>query len=122
MYNFKDVYGYGTPFTQIHPYKQQAAKHIVDTKPDWVTHIIIFGSAIGTWHFYEKDLDVCLIGRDPEPIEERSYNYQRSMKQDGVGYDFLTYDTYEELLKHKNDINTVQYDILNEGVTVYAKG
>jgi len=121
MYKFKDIYGYGEPFTWIHPYKQQQAKYIVDNKPDWVEKIIIFGSAVGTWHFYEKDLDVCIIGKDPQPADERDYRYQKLMRMDGTSYDFLNYDSMECLLCYKNDIGSVQYDILNEGVVVYAK-
>jgi len=120
-HQFKDIYGYGHPYSLIHPYKQQAAKHIVETKPQWVSHIIIFGSAVGTWHFYEKDLDVCIVGADPQPIEERDYKYQSAMKQDGVKYDFLHFDDLSCLYEHQSDINSVEHDILHEGVVVFEK-
>ena len=121
MFRFKDVFGLGEPFTFIHPYKQKAVKHLVDNRPSWVTSIIIFGSAVGTWHFYEKDLDVCLIGKDPQCTETRDYIYQRAMKLPNVEYDFLIYDTLEDLLASKDDIGSVQYHIHKEGVVVFAK-
>ena len=118
---FKDIFNLGEPFTSIHPYKQKAVKHLVDNKPSWVTHIIIFGSAVGTWHFYEKDLDVCLIGKDPQKTDERDCNYQRVMKLPDVEYDFLVYDTFEDLNRFKDDVGSVQYHISKEGVVVFAE-
>ena len=67
---FNDVDYLGYPYYHIHPYKQEAVKHMVEAKPGWVDHIIIFGSAVKQGHFYEKDLDVCLVGTDIHNIED----------------------------------------------------
>jgi predicted nucleotidyltransferase len=86
-----------------------------------VTHILIFGSSTGTWHFYEKDIDVCLIGQDPEPEDERSYYYQKQMKLPKVRYDFLVYDTLDDLNPYEHDVSSIRYYILKEGVMIYEK-
>jgi predicted nucleotidyltransferase len=117
---FKDIHGFGYPYTLVHPYKQLAAKHIVANIPKWVTHVIIFGSAVGDWHYYEKDIDVCLVGKDPQSKHERDYKYQKDLKLNGIAYDFLHYDTLDEINKHKDDISSVTHYILKEGVLIYG--
>ena len=114
---FKDIHGFGEPYVFIHPHKQKAAKHLVDNRPEWVDYIVIFGSATGAHHFYKKDLDVCIIGKDPQSLDERNYHYQRPMRLAGVAYDFLDYDSLEDL---KTD-GRIYKEILSEGVVIYAK-
>ena len=113
---FKDVHGYGFPYCHIHPYKQDAVKHLVDNRPGWAEYIVIFGSSIYTWHFYEKDLDVCIVGNKELTGAERLRMYLPN-----VEYNILVYENMDELSKNLSDINDVKTAIRTEGILVYAK-
>jgi len=114
---FKDVFGFGYPYILIHPYKQRALKHLIDNKPDWTAHIIVFGSSVRVSHLWWKDFDVCLIGSDGF---SSAYEMQK-LKVKDVEYDFLLYRSLEEILACKDKINDVRGDIFREGVLVYGR-
>ena len=59
---FKDVYELGYPYYHIHPYKQKTVHNLVNLCPNFVTHLIIFGSSVHSSHMFWKDLDVCVVG------------------------------------------------------------
>ena len=114
---FKDIYNLGYPYYHIHPYKQKAVKYTVDNVPGWVSHVIIFGSSVKRGHFYEKDLDICLVGVSDDPVSHYS-----SMKMDRIRYDFLVVPTIEWLFrKAQLNFGQVHYYIKHEGVLVYEK-
>ena len=112
---FKDIYGYGLPYVYIHPYKQKAVKHLIDNLPKWVTHVIIFGSAVKSGHFWWNDIDVCLIG------EAVGDNYTQGLKirNSEHGYDFVIYSSPEELESDAANYANLGYHIKREGVMVY---
>ena len=116
VYKFLDKYNVGAPFCYIHPYKQLAAKHLVDNVEDWVEGVIIFGSGVTPAHHYDSDLDVCIIGT---PGEEFS---SRDLRLRGEAYDFVLVES-PELLKQKSeaDFCSVYRDIMDGGVVVYVK-
>ena len=114
---FKDKYNLGYPYTLIHPYKQKIVKHLVDNRPSWTTHIIVFGSSVRVSHFWWKDLDVCLIGSN----DFTSAHEMRKLREKGVEYDFLLYNTLGKLLDCKDKINDVRGDIFREGVLIYGE-
>ena len=120
MRKFFDKYNLGKPYIYIHSHKQEHAKHIVDNKPDWVTHIIIFGSAVHSWHYYEKDLDICIIGENTHKLND-DFSYRSKLKMKGCSYDFVEYSSVDELLTYKESINSIGYNILNEGVFIYGE-
>ena len=113
---FNDIFGLGYPYYHVHPHKQLAVKHLVENLPDAITHAIVFGSSVGNWHTADRDLDICLIGDIEESTQSRL-----KMKLDGIGYDFLRYNSPSELIGFEEDINSVRYSIVKEGVLVYAK-
>ena len=110
----KDCIGY--PYFHIHPYKQDAVQYLVKNKPDWVTHIIIFGSSVTTAHLWYKDLDVCLIG----DYNEDHYSY-RDCKLPDINYDFLKRKSLQHLIESSKAGYPVYIDILEKGVMVYEK-
>ena len=116
MYKFIDKYNLGKPFCYIHPYKQMAVKHLVDNVEDWVENVIIFGSSVTHAHYYDSDLDVCIVGI---PTEEFS---SQKLRLKGEIYDFILVDS-PELLKQKSndDFCSVYRDIMDGGVVVYDK-
>ena len=113
MYNFIDKYGYGTPYTNIHPFKQKAVKHMLDNKPPSIQVVIIFGSSVLPSCKDYSDIDVCLIG----DFEEFNLS---DITVEGQAYDFVKYETVEELQeKAKLNGNGIDRDIYNKGVVVY---
>lgn len=111
---FKDIDNLGYPFYHIHPFKQEAVKFIVANKPDWLEHVIVFGSAVKRGHFYEKDLDVCLVGADIHKIENFGH-----LKIPKTKYDIVTVMSLEELYEKANfAFGSVYYYIVKDGVLV----
>ena len=114
---FYDKYSLGFPFYHIHPHKQMEVKYLVENRPDWVTHIFVFGSAIATWHFWWKDLDIYLVGgKNKLTTSERL-----AMQMKTTTYDMLKCDSIDEIFEYKNEINHVKGDVFREGVLVYEK-
>jgi len=114
---FFDKHNLGYPYNLIHPHKQAAVKHLVDNRPDWVTHIFIFGSSVHTWHMPWKDLDVYLVGTQEvlTSAESKSIRYQ------DLKYDFLYCQDLQDILEYKEEINHVRGDVVREGVMVYGR-
>ena len=110
---FNDIHEYGYPYYHVHPYKQEAVKYLVDNRLDWVTNIIIFGSSVGNWHMWWKDVDICLIW-----CTEESYT---QMLPSGASCDVLFYANLAELLDGSQEIGSIRYHICKEGVMVFAK-
>jgi len=117
---YNDIYGLGLPYRHIHPYKQNEVKGIVDNIPAWVTHVIIFGSAVHSWHYYENDLDVCIVGPNPG-ADEDDFSYRKALKQKGCSYDFVEFPDMDALFAQEIDVNSIGYNILHEGVLVYEQ-
>ena len=117
---FRDIHGYGYPYYHVHPYKQEAVKYLVDNSPSWIDYIIIFGSSVRLSHLWFKDLDVCLIGENPEG-EDSLYRYQRGMRVKGISYDFVDYGSLEEFCRKADKFAELSWRILKEGVMVYER-
>ena len=116
-YAFKDILELGFPYRNIHPYKQKAVQQIIANIPEWVTHVIIFGSAVTPYHFWWDDLDVCVIGQKPEV----PYRYLLRLKDAKFSYDFVEFDSLESLFLESNDAYCVASDIVSKGVLVYER-
>ena len=113
---FNDVHKFGFPFYHIHPFKQEYVKKVVhDKKPSWIEQIIIFGSAVHPWHFYEKDIDICFIGRNPNDFIDKAFLFDKK-----INTDVLVFESLEDLFEHSDDINSVRHDIMKEGVLIYG--
>ena len=113
---FKDIYNLGYPFFHIHPHKQKVVEYLMKNIPVWITHVIIFGSSVGTWHLYHSDLDVCLIGSDTLTTKER-----QEMSQRDIRYNFLYYKSVDEILENIHELNDVRGEIARKGVMVYEQ-
>ena len=112
---FKDIHGYGYPYPHVHPYKQEAVKYLVDNKPDWITHIIVFGSSVRKSHLWTSDLDICVLGGDFRTTEELV-----NIRLKEIKYDFLCYSD-KGLLFNLIKIGSVEKYITEEGVMVYER-
>ena len=115
-YLYFDKHGYGEPFVYIHPFKQAAAKHMVDNITPEITHVIIFGSSTLPCCRSWSDIDVCLIGDidDSVPLT--------SLRIKGESYDFLKYKSVDEMQRlAKRSIQNVERNILEKGVLIYEQ-
>ena len=115
-YAYKDILGLGFPYRYIHPYKQKAVKQIVANVPEWVTHVIIFGSAVTPYHFWWDDLDVCIIGKKPDVPR-----HTLRLKDAKFSYDFVEFDSIEILLAESTVAYCVASAIAKKGVLVYER-
>ena len=113
---FNDIHGLGFPYWHIHPYKQKAVKQVVDCLRGLSELIIVFGSSVSPWHFYEKDLDLCLVG-----ITRNRYTGRKDLLATGVEIDILFYENLEKLLQNSSNINSVEHSIVRNGVCVYDR-
>ena len=114
---FMDIHGFGYPYYHVHPYKQAAVKHIVDNVPNWITYVIIFGSAVKNWHMWWKDLDVCIVGEGADHL----LGYRKNFILPDCSMDFLEYNSLTILSEHGAKWSDVRYHICREGVMVYEK-
>ena len=114
------MHGLGKPFVYIHPHKQEAVKFLTKNAPSWVTHIIVFGSAVHSWHYPDSDLDICIVGENPGAADD-DFSYRKQMKLPGCTYDFVEFADMEALLCDASDLNGVGRSILEEGVLVYGQ-
>ena len=105
----------GPPYDYIHPYKQDAVQFFVENRPDWVTHIIVFGSAVTTAHLWYKDLDLCLIGE----CNEDNLSY-KGCKIYEIDYDILRRRSLEHLFESARAGYPTYRDIIEKGVMVYG--
>lgn len=112
---FKDIYGFGVPYIYVHPYKQKAVKHLVENLQSWVTHVIVFGSAVKSGHFWWSDIDVCLIGEPPND----NYTQGLKIRNSNHSYDFVLYSSLYELERDAISYANLGYHIIREGVVVY---
>ena len=83
-------------------------------KPDWVRHIIVFGSAVKRGHFFESDLDVCVICSASQQKLDL-----RCIKLPDIRYDIIAVDSLEAL-REKADFafGSVYYYVVRDGVMV----
>ena len=109
---FFDKHNLGYPFIHIHPYKQKAVKYLVDNIYDSIDNVIIFGSSVRNNHIDTSDLDVCIIG----DLTNKSL-----LRIPEINYNWLDYESLSDIIEYRNKIDSVRYDIFNEGVMVYEK-
>lgn len=88
--------------------------------PPWVTHMIIFGSALHPWHYFASDLDICIVGKNPGAAQD-DFAYRKKLKISDCAYDFVEFEDMDTLNADLADINSIGYSILTEGMAVYEK-
>jgi predicted nucleotidyltransferase len=116
MWKYKDQFVFGHPYIFIHPFKQQAVKHLVDNIPAWVDYAIVFGSAIMPYCRHESDIDIALIGN---LSGETNLD---NLRIDNQSYDFLKYKSVNELKqKATTSRQNVEKDIYERGVVVFER-
>ena len=115
---FLDISNLGYPYYHIHPYKQHHVKHLVENLPIFVEYAIVFGSSVQTWHFYEKDLDVCLIY---DTKQDSLFVDRNKIRYKSVDLNIMTYDKIEDLFCNTDDVNNIRTQIVMGGVMVYDK-
>ena len=115
MYQYIDKCNYGDVYRHIHPYKQQAVKHLLDTVASWVEYIIVFGSSVHPSCRPDSDLDICVIGVPPD---KGNYHVGDIPSE----HDIILKQSIAELREryHSGTVGVVK-DIIEKGVVVYAR-
>ena len=110
--------GYPEPFSLIHPLK---AKHIMElvegTMPEYIDCIILFGSSLDLTCSPMGDVDLYVISSDNKKSYEYLYKRCKALK---IKADILVSDTMT-FMEETLDINTVERQVLEQGVVVYEK-
>ena len=109
---------YPEPFSLIHPLKAKHVMELVDgTMPGHIDCIILFGSSLNLTCTPFGDVDLYVISKDNKKSYEYLYKRCKSLKikADILVSDMITF--MEEAL----DINTVERQVLEQGVVVYEK-
>jgi predicted nucleotidyltransferase len=115
-YVYIDKYGYGSPYTFIHPLRQKHVKHLVEHVPEGTRYVYLFGSSLLPSLHQDSDVDVALIG----DIDMSSSFLP--MKLPDCDYDILTFSSMEELKENASQsIQNTERSILEEGLLVYTK-
>ena len=109
---------YPEPFSLIHPLK---AKHIMelvdDAIPTYIDCIILFGSSLNLTCTPLGDVDLYVISKDDKKSYEYIYNRCKKLN---IKADILVSDTIT-FMEEALDINTVERQVLEQGVVVYEK-
>ena len=111
-WRFNDIHNLGFPYYHIHPYKQKIAKEIADNLPPSVKNLIVFGSSVGTWHKWWKDIDICVIGADKLCMEALTDCIK-------IKNDLICYENLDALITADRGL---AYQIKKGGVMIYEKG
>jgi len=109
---------YPEPFSVIHPLKVNHIIELVnDTMPTHIDCVILFGSSLNLTCSPFGDIDLYVISDD----SRNSYEYlHRRCKELKIKADILVSNTMA-FMEESLDINTVERQVLNQGVVVYEK-
>jgi predicted nucleotidyltransferase len=111
------------PLNRIHPLQVKDIKKFLDnTFPPSIDRIYVFGSSVNLTCHPKSDIDFYLIHvpmRDEslEGLNKEMYLLGKTLK---AHCDFL-YGTQDDYEYHRNIPGSVEYDVYNEGVCIYAK-
>ena len=115
LYNFGDMVGRGGRLKYVYPPKQRVLCEVLDTLPDTVEKLYVFGSSITLRCGRDSDVDICLIGN----ISANELN-QISYSDSPVD---VIYCTQEQFDKYQRDeYDNVYKDVLNTGLLLYDRG
>lgn len=109
---------YPEPFSLIHPLKVKYIMELVDeAMPAYIDCVILFGSSLSLTCTPFGDIDLYVISND----NKNSYEYlHRRCKALKIKADILVSDT-ATFMEEAIDINSVERQVLNQGVVVYEK-
>jgi len=106
------------PFSLIHPLKAKHIMALVDsTMPAHIDCIILFGSSLDLTCSPMGDVDLYVISSDNK--ESYEYLYKRCKALE-IKADILVSDTIT-FMEEALDINTIERQVLEQGVVVYEK-
>jgi predicted nucleotidyltransferase len=109
---------YHEPFSFIHPLKVKHIKELVnDTLPPYIKGVILFGSSLDLTCTPFGDIDLYIISDENKKAYEYFHKRCKALK---IKADILVSDT-QTFMEEALDINTIERQILNQGVVVYEK-
>jgi len=88
-----------------------------DDIPTYIDYIILFGSSLNLTCTPMSDIDLYVISSDNKSAYEYLYKRCKLLK---IKADILVSDTIS-FMEEALDINTVERQVLNQGVVIYEK-
>ncbi|MCL1877308.1 MAG: nucleotidyltransferase domain-containing protein [Defluviitaleaceae bacterium] len=116
FYTFKPEYP--EPFSLIHPLKVEQIRALAsEDMPNCIDTVILFGSSLDLTCTPISDVDLYVLCDD----EKKSYAHLHKLcKALKIKADILTSDA-ETFMEEALDINSVERQVLNQGVVIYEK-
>ena len=115
------------PFRYIHPYHLDGVKNmLLNPLPPNVRAVFLFGSSLELWCRYDSDLDLYFIVDNPisstETIDlpDELQKIYRWADSSDLNRDILC-GTVEDLMSNGQVLNTVENDVIEKGVCIYAR-
>ena len=116
---FKDIHNLGYPIYHIHPYKQKVVHEIcnlVNSILAYITHLIVFGSSVQSYHYNWCDLDICLVGNH-SLLTNDDYT---ALTRIHTNIDIIRVESLDMLnTLARLHFNSVYWNIRKDGVMVY---
>jgi len=109
---------YPEPFSLIHPLKvEQVMELVSDALPSYIDCVILFGSSLNITCTPFGDVDLYVISDDDKGAYEFFHKRCKALK---IKADILVSDV-KTFMEEALDINTVERQVLKQGVVVYEK-
>ena len=107
------------PLRFVHPIQTNSIIRLLSEPfPDYVDYIILFGGSLDLSCGVDSDLDLYVISEhDPEIVYKEIYYRCRNI---GRTFDILV-SSYDDFISEASVFGTVEYQILREGLCLYAK-
>ena len=107
------------PLRFIHPIQMGSiALLLSEPFPDYVDYVILFGGSLDLSCGVDSDLDLYIISEhDPKEVYKEIYYRCRNI---GRPFDILV-SSYGDFISESSVFGTVEYQILREGLCLYAK-
>lgn len=107
------------PYQYIHPLSLPYIELLMNQKiPEAVEYIVLFGSALTLANNPSSDIDLCFILTEiNQNTQDACYSLSRKM---GKQFDMIL-KTKADIEEEYNDISSIVYDIVREGVVIYDK-
>jgi predicted nucleotidyltransferase len=104
----------------IHPFQLKAVRKLLEEDfPDDVEYIILFGGSLDTACHLHSDLDLYVITSNTDLQSVYHDIYTRCLKLK-KRFDILV-SNMPDFIEAMNEFGTVEYEIKQKGVVIYAK-
>lgn len=115
--NYPVVGSYPSVYRRVFPIMQKSLYNIIEKlDKEHVEEVWVFGSSVTEYCGQDSDLDICIVTDIPV-----DYDYVKGLRLvSEVDVDFVIC-TKEEVYSKSKNVNSLFYDIIEEGVKIYER-